>query len=241
MRAGIWKVISPTGSPSVVSAQSLSPSGRQRLCLALTSQSAGVPSCWARAINSIRSATYNTTRVGKRGCHLGNTRVALDPAQAFLRAAALALLIIQPASPHPRIQHAQRSALGRHGVGWMHSHAAQGLIAQRSQPLGLLAVDVSSVVSSRHKFTGGGGGAVMRCCVRCQCDSISVRQSTLSLSKKRYAATVSLQLRLAFGMLAIGSAANLSIIILARLFRRASPKSSCSNSVAAQCVDAVAN
>ena len=36
----------------------------------------------------------------------------------------------------------------------------------------------------------------------------SVRQSTLSLSKKRYATTVSLQPRLAFGMLAIGSAAN---------------------------------
>ena len=45
-------------------------------------------------------------------------------------------------------------------------------------------------------------------------------QSTLSLSKKRYAPIVSAQPWHAFGTLAVGSAANRSIKILARFFRR---------------------
>jgi len=42
-------------------------------------------------------------------------------------------------------------------------------------------------------------------------------------------------------MLAVGSAANRSIKNLARLCRRASPRSSCSNSCSALCVDTLAN
>jgi hypothetical protein len=41
------------------------------------------------------------------------------------------------------------------------------------------------------------GRAAIRCCVCCQCGAIQSRQSTFPLSKKRRAATVSLQPRLA--------------------------------------------
>lgn len=54
--------------------------------------------------------------------------------------------------------------------------------------------------------------------------------STLALSKKRYAAIVSPQPLHAFGTLAVGVAAIVSINTLARRFRRASPRSSCRNS-----------
>ena len=67
------------------------------------------------------------------------------------------------------------------------------------------------------------------------------RLLTFSLSKKRYAAIVSPQPRHAFGTLAVGSAVNRSIKILARLFRRASPRSSFANSVSVQQPGAVAN
>jgi hypothetical protein len=67
------------------------------------------------------------------------------------------------------------------------------------------------------------------------------RQSTFSLSKKRYAATVSLHPLHALGTLAVGVAAILSISVLARRFRRASPRSSCLNSVAVHAVDLFAN
>lgn len=63
-----------------------------------------------------------------------------------------------------------------------------------------------------------------------QCGALRFRKSMLSLSNQRYAATVSLQPRPAFGMIAIGSNANHYINTLARLFRRASPKSRWSNS-----------
>jgi hypothetical protein len=67
------------------------------------------------------------------------------------------------------------------------------------------------------------------------------RQSTPPLSKKRYAAIVLPQPLQALGTLAVGSAANRSINILARRFKRASPRSSCPNSTSVHAVDLLAN
>ena len=62
-------------------------------------------------------------------------------------------------------------------------------------------------------------------CVCCQCGAMIACQSTLSLSKKRYAAIASPQPWHARGSLTEGLAANRSIKIYARLFRRASSRS----------------
>jgi len=67
-------VISPKGSLWVVCAQSLSPLGRRRLCLARTSQSTRVPSCWTRAINGIRSASQSATYARRVSRSVGTIR-----------------------------------------------------------------------------------------------------------------------------------------------------------------------
>lgn len=59
-----------------------------------------------------------------------------------------------------------------------------------------------------------------RCSVCCQWGFRIARQSTLALSKKRYAAIISPQPLQALGTLAVGVAAILSINVLARRFRR---------------------
>lgn len=74
----------------------------------------------------------------------------------------------------------------------------------------------------------------MRSRVRSQCGARIARQSTSSLPKKRYAATVSPHPRHAIGMLAVGLADNRSISTFARLFSRSSPSAIPENSSATQ-------
>ena len=81
----------------------------------------------------------------------------------------------------------------------------------------------------------------IRARVLCQYGSRIALQSTPSLSKKRYAATASHQPLQACGTLIVGCTASRSINILARLFRRALPRSSCPNSSRVQFVDLFPN
>src|SRR5471030_71027 len=105
------------------------------------------------------------------------------------------------------------------------------------RPCACCPLKSSSVVSCRHSTTDC---VAILCVVCCQCGSRMARQSTFALSKKRYAAIVSLHPLHALGTLAVGVAAILSISVLARRFRRASPRSSCPNSVAVHAVDLLA-
>src|SRR5471030_3188799 len=105
------------------------------------------------------------------------------------------------------------------------------------RPCACCPLKSSSVVSCRHSTTDC---IAILCVVCCQCGSRMARQSTFALSKKRYAAIVSLHPLHALGTLAVGVAAILSISVLARRFRRASPRSSCPNSVAVHAVDLLA-
>lgn len=75
-----------------------------------------------------------------------------------------------------------------------------------------------SLLSEARVGTHGGTGD-------CQCGSISLRQDAVTV-EKAYVANALLQppqLRPVYGMLALGSAASCSIIILACLFRRHPP------------------
>lgn len=104
-RAASRNSISPSAMPSVACGQSFSLLGRQRLCAACISQSAGQPNCWERVISgsmsASRSATYTRRVDASRGARSGPSLIAFDPAQAFFRTAALATLVLQLARPHP--------------------------------------------------------------------------------------------------------------------------------------------
>jgi hypothetical protein len=78
-REPMTKVISPSGAPLVVAFHNLAPSssGKQRLFLARTSQSAGVPKSRPQriisTISASRSATY-TSRVSGMSAAISATR-----------------------------------------------------------------------------------------------------------------------------------------------------------------------
>src|SRR5471030_367856 len=119
-------------------------------------------------------------------------------------------------------------------------HVALRLVAERPEPTRLLAVEVEFrrvLQAQHHRLIGHAflGGAPMRLEDRLPVDA------SLALSKNRYAATVSPHPSHAFGTLAAGSAAILSINILARRFRRASPRSRSSNSDSVHAADLFAN
>lgn len=218
-RAAIANVSSPIGAPAPVCSHGLSAPGRQRLCLARTSQSAGAPSACAQhqrhqiglALGSVDQACGGQLR-----CHLGDPFLSFDPAQAFLR----------------------RTAPGRGRARRVQLTCRAFLHSATDRPNSPWPVKSRSVVSCRHSAAGS---AAMRCAVCCQCGAMLTCQSTLSLSTKRYAAIVSPQPWHIFGTIAVGSAANRSVKILARWFRRTSPRLNCSNAVSVQGAGAVAN
>ncbi len=206
------KAISPSGAPSVAAAHSLAPSGSARSC-------------------AERISDVHKSRVRQARCRFRHPLVTLDPAQAFLEAAALALRVLGLTRPHPRVEYTQRHPLRRHRIGRMQIHPALHLVRQWPRHPACRPLKSTSVVSCRHNTTDR---AAIRCSVCRQCGSRIALHSTSPLSKKRYAAIVSPQPRHACATPAVGLAANRSINVLARLFRRASPRSRSANSVSVQ-------
>ncbi len=78
--------------------------------------------------------------------------VTFDPALALLDATAFALRVLRLTCPHPRIEHTQRQALGRHRVGRMQVHPALCLVRQRTKPCCLPTVEVQfrGVLQAQH-------------------------------------------------------------------------------------------
>src|SRR6218665_2832884 len=144
---GAWvKTIWPRGWPLVTVAHSLPSSGRTRLCLARTSQSAGWPNSAARRISASRSLSRSATKTSRVPGRLA-PRPPNPPSHPTPR---LPLLGRPP--PHPRIDHARRFAIGRDRVGRMQVHPALRVVAQPAQPGNALAVEVQlrRVLQAQH-------------------------------------------------------------------------------------------
>src|SRR6218665_271232 len=178
---GAWvKTIWPRGWPLVTVAHSLPSSGRTRLCLARTSQSAGWPNSAARRISASRSLSRSATQtsrgpgggfgagpIGRAGSRqagrlLGDALVAFDPARALQHLIARSLPLLGRTRPHPRIDHAQRFAIGRDRVGRMQVHPALRVVAQPAQPGNALAVEVQLrrvLQAQHHRVLGHALGA----------------------------------------------------------------------------------
>src|SRR5471032_1233182 len=182
-------------------------------------------------------AHVDQARGGQTRCQFDQSLIAFNPTKAFLGAAALAVAALWFARPHPRIKDAERFAFRRHRVGWMHVHAALRFVAEWPQTLRLLSIEVqfSRILQTQHdrlrrhplrrllpvRFQNG--------------PPIHVRVVEEAVRRHRLAPPVA-----CLGTLAVGVAAILSISVLARRFRRASPRSSCPNSVAVHAVDLLA-
>lgn len=174
LRAGIWKVISPNGNPSVVYAQNTPRVYRLR---------AGSRCAWrapgsrpARPVAGSGPSTASDRLRGRprtpdacRAARAPSLQCARSPSiqHRLPFGPALAALTFQCVRPHRRVQHAPRRALGHNGVGWMHVNAALGLVAQRPQSFGRLPAEV--LVSRVFQAQDYGGGAIMRCCVHYKC------------------------------------------------------------------------
>ena len=96
-------------------------------------------------------------RVGQRLCAFGDALVTLDPAIALARPGALAVWHLEFRRPCPRIEHAQRLALGSHDVGGMQIQPALGFIAQGPQAGDDLSVVVQldGVLQAQHHLVLG--------------------------------------------------------------------------------------
>jgi hypothetical protein len=118
----------------------------------------------------------------------------------------------------------------------MHIHAALDFIAEQPEAADLPSVEIEfgRVLQAQDDRV-----FAMRCWVWAQCGAMMSRHSTASFSRNRYVAIVSPHPFQDFGMLADGVSEKRAMIFLARLSRRASPRSMSANSTSVQCVESV--
>ncbi len=118
---------------------------------------------------------------GQLRCQFGQPLIAFGPVQAFFQSATLAKCILFSRAHIQTSKIPSGSRRWRRGIGRMQIHAALGLVAQRAETTGALAVEVERCVSCKHNTTGC---ALIRDSgllpMRLQISS----QSTLALSKK---------------------------------------------------------